>query len=292
MVSIVQFSFYPVRNKGQAKLPFVPFSHLLGKVHLPFGGHESFASRVRGTAYIVDHFLDLEDTLRNEALICHVGGIQITLIAQPGHQTVATNVDVVVGEALSELAEVHAVDRSTYGAMELDTLLLYADDLVLILDSLQRCNKQGFGFGIRVREPLVNENNRVVDVTAGLTDGGKQFIKDPVLELLSLRLVGAADESVYISLRDEFDNARNPSHFYAPGFNTALAAVDVELAGYVCVPQRLANINGAEEKLIAFADNAKFTKHLRKKNLRNSGHNNTLHFFLSGVTNRYLTSAF
>lgn len=247
---------------------------------------------MRGATHIVDDLLDLEDALRNEALICHVGGIQIALTAQPGHQTVAADVDVVVGEALSELAEVHAVDRSTHSAMELDTLLLYADDLVLILDSLQRGDKQGFGFGIRVREPLVNENNGVVDVPAGLADSGKQLIENPGFELLSLRLVGAANEAVYISLGNELGNARNPSYLYAPGFDTVLAAVDVELAGYVCVPQRLANINGAEEELIILADNAKLTKHLRKKNFRNSGHNNTLHFFLSGVTNRYLTSTF
>lgn len=198
----------------------------------------------------------------------------------------------VVGKALGELAEIHAVDRSTHSAMELHAFLLYADDFVLILDSLQRGNKQGFGFGIRVREPLVNENNRVIHIPAGLTDGGKQFIKDPVFELLSLRLVGAADESIYVSLGDEFDNARNPSYFYAPGFDTVLAAMNVQLTGYVGIPQRLANVNGAKEELIILADNAQLTEHLGEKDFRNSGHNNTLHFFLSEVTNRYPTSTF
>ena len=68
--------------------------------------------------------------------------------------------------------------------------------------------------------------------------------------------------------------------------------MNVQLTGYVGIPQRLANVNGAKEELIILADNAQLTEHLGEKDFRNSGHNNTLHFFLSEVTNRYPTSTF
>lgn len=82
--------------------------------------------------------------------------------------------------------------------MKVNAFLLDTDDLVLILDGFQRSHKQSFGFSIRIREPLVHKNNRVVHISAGLTNRGQQFIENPRLELFSLRLIGAADESVYI----------------------------------------------------------------------------------------------
>lgn len=82
--------------------------------------------------------------------------------------------------------------------MEVNAFLLDTDDLVLILDGFQGSHKQGFGFGIRIREPLVYKDNRVIDIPAGLTNRRQQLIENPVLELFSLRFIGAADESVYI----------------------------------------------------------------------------------------------
>ena len=116
--------------------------------------------------------------------------------------------------------------------MEVNAFLLYADDLILILDSFQGSHKQGFGLGIRIGEPLVHKNNRVVHISAGLTNRRQQLIENPRFELFSLRLVGAADEAVYIPFRDELDNAGNAADLNA----TCLDTVLTQTGGYVNDP--------------------------------------------------------
>ena len=156
--------------------------------------------------------------------------------------------------------------------MEVNAFLLDTDDLVLILDGFQRSHKQSFGFSIRIREPLVHKNNRVVHISAGLTNRRQQLIENPVLELFSLRFIGAADEAVYISFRDKLDNAGNAANLNATGLDSVLTAVDVQLAGYVRITLRLVDIHGTEIKLVVLLDNTEFAKHFRQENLRYAVH--------------------
>lgn len=93
-------------------------------------------------ANIVYRFFDLKNSLLDVALVSNICRVNIFFFAQPRHQTIAADVDMVVGKALCKLAEINAVHRCTHRAMELNTLLLHADNVVLILDSFQRSDKK------------------------------------------------------------------------------------------------------------------------------------------------------
>ena len=85
-------------------------------------------------ADIVHRFLNLEDFLVDVALVSNICRVNILFFAQPRHQTVAADADTVVGKTFCKLAEIDAVHGCTHRAMELDALLLHADNVVLILD--------------------------------------------------------------------------------------------------------------------------------------------------------------
>lgn len=143
-------------------------------------------------ADIVHRFLNLEDFLVDVALISNICRVNILFFAQPRHQTVAADADTVVGKTFCKLAEIDAVHGCTHRAMELNTLLLHADNVVLILDSFQRSDKQSLGFGVRVREPIIDKDHRVVYIATGLANPGQEFVKNPGLKLFRFGFVGAA----------------------------------------------------------------------------------------------------
>lgn len=64
----------------------------------------------------------------------------------------------------------------------------------------------------------------------------------------------------------------NAANLNAAGLDSVLTAVDVQLAGYVRIPQCLADIYSAEIKLVVLLDNTEFTKHFRQENLRYAVH--------------------
>ena len=134
-------------------------------------------------ADIVHRFLNLEDSLVDVALVSNICRVNILFFAQPRHQTVAADVDTVVGKTFCKLAEIDAVHGCTHCAMELNTLLLHADNVVLILDSFQRSDKQNLSFGVRVRKPIIDKDYWVIYITAGLANPGQEFVKNPGLKL-------------------------------------------------------------------------------------------------------------
>ena len=105
----------------------------------------------------------------------------------------------VVGKALCKLAEINAVHRCTHRAVELDALLLHADNVVLILDSFQRSDKQSLSFGVRVRKPIIDKDYWVIHITAGLANPGQEFVKNPGLKLFRFGFVGAANEAIHVT---------------------------------------------------------------------------------------------
>lgn len=150
-------------------------------------------------ANIVYSFFDLKNSLLDVALVSNICRVNIFFFAQPRHQTIAADVDMVVGKALCKLAEINAVHRCTHRAVELDALLLHADNVVLILDSFQRSDKQSLSFGVRVRKLIIDKDYWVIHVTAGLANPRQEFVKNPGLKLFRFGFVGAANEAIHVT---------------------------------------------------------------------------------------------
>ena len=74
------------------------------------------------------------------------------------------------------------------------------------------------------------------------------------------------------SFRDKLDDSGNAANLNATRLDSVLTAMDVQLAGYVGITQRLADIHSAEIKLVVLLDNTEFTKHFRQENLRYAVH--------------------
>ena len=60
-------------------------------------------------ANIVYRFFDLKNSLLDVALVSNICRVNIFFFAQPRHQTIAADVDMVVGKALCKLAEINAL---------------------------------------------------------------------------------------------------------------------------------------------------------------------------------------
>lgn len=91
-------------------LALVAAGNLLSKIYLTLRGNQCLACGMGCFADVIHRFLDLKNPLLDVLLVGNIRGVNVLLFTQPSHQTISTDVDVVVGKAFRKFAKVHAVD--------------------------------------------------------------------------------------------------------------------------------------------------------------------------------------